>query len=238
MNHNNSSYLPQMKVLFLDFDGVINSYRGYRAARREKPLDYRISRFLYGILYSKPVKWTKKILGEENKYVRLFEYKFRETFWRYLSKDEGFHEYHFEWLKMLLDNHPDLHIVVSSVWRMEGMHHIRRLLSLHGIDPGRVISSTPSIDSYRGKEIQSWLKGFERNPDLRPFWYYQDKKQMIRNTPHEYHMRVTKFAIVDDDSDMEPFMDHFVQTDGHDGLGHKEYVKLNKILSGGENEVE
>lgn len=79
-------------------------------------------------------------------------------------------------------------IVISSCWRKG-----RGLDFFDGRGvTGKIIDKTPIIDNaQRGEEIAAWLKA---------------------NPGH------TRFVIIDDDNDMEPLMDHFVQTDNEEGL--------------------
>jgi hypothetical protein len=62
---------------------------------------------------------------------------------------------------------------------------------------GKVIDVTPMLpgDFVRGREIEQWLNG-----------------------PHPKSFDIKSFVIIDDDRDMEPFMDRLVQTDTHKGL--------------------
>jgi len=77
-------------------------------------------------------------------------------------------------------------IVVSSAWRrFHTAGGIQDFLHRRGAPSARVIGVTPSLTGYRGEEIKMYLKE---------------------------HPEVTRFAIVDDDSDMEPFYDKLVKT--------------------------
>lgn len=95
--------------------------------------------------------------------------------------------------KKLFHNVADLQIVISSTWRLN--HELdefkRRLSQMLSIEPSRVIGKTPKLGTIRGLEIQAWLKD---NP------------------------QVTKFAIIDDDSDMGDLMDNLFKTNWSDGI--------------------
>lgn len=96
-------------------------------------------------------------------------------------------------------------IVLSSTWRL--MHRIEDVMwFLHkrGAPSSKIIGKTPSLSGYRGREIQVWL---------------------------EKHPEIQKFAIVDDDSDMEPFMDRLVKTSWDSGLLDCHVEQLVKLLS-------
>lgn len=95
--------------------------------------------------------------------------------------------------KKLVHDVPDLQIVISSTWRRnyELSEFQRRLSQMLSIEPSRVIDRTPWLNTIRGLEIQDWLT---RNP------------------------QVTKFAIIDDDSDMGDLMDHLFKTTWDEGM--------------------
>lgn len=82
------------------------------------------------------------------------------------------------------------HIVVSSTWRSEGLEAVRDHLRRWGVK-GQVVDITGQDFAARGTEIHNWL---EKNPDVKDF------------------------VILDDDSDMEPYMDRLVKTDFERGL--------------------
>lgn len=221
------------KVLFLDIDGVMNTYYGFHKNKGGKNRTLETifrDKILYKLIYSKLGKWLGKKLEKTALKRQWTHYVYTVWFWKALSRDEGFDPRAFFWLNELLTLHPDLQIVISSIWRMDGIVHLRRLLAKHGVNPGRIISATPRVDSYRGKEIAAWLNGFERNPELKQGHHIDDRNSLVTNTPHSLHFNVTKFAIVDDDSDMDPYKEFFVQTDGHDGITHRDFLKLDKIL--------
>jgi hypothetical protein len=106
-------------------------------------------------------------------------------------------------LKYVLKQIPDLQIVVSSTWRIGStLQELKDTLSKHaGVDPERVIDTTPFDGHFgriRGKEIQAWL-------DLNP---------------------TEKFAIVDDDSDMEHLMDHLIHTSWREGFMRSKAIAM------------
>jgi hypothetical protein len=95
-------------------------------------------------------------------------------------------------LKRIMTKVPELNIVVSSTWRLHySLDDLKKRLSeLLGISPDRIVGKTPRLFEHRGQEIQKWL---------------DDRV-------------VEKFAILDDDSDMDHLMDHLFQTRNEDGL--------------------
>lgn len=102
-------------------------------------------------------------------------------------------------------------IVVSSTWRIgRTMADLRQILVNAGLNfPRKVIGMTPRGPGRRGTEIGLWLKD---------------------------HPEVESFVILDDDSDMEPFMDRLVRSDSDTGLTDLDVEKALKILNvGGES---
>ncbi len=105
-------------------------------------------------------------------------------------------------LNYLLQNLPDVKIVVSSFWRwgndVAGLQEIFKWL---GLPAERIISTTPIIHSVaRGVEILKWL---ELNPG------------------------VTQYAVIDDDSDMPGIpAENFFLTDPYLGLDYRRAISV------------
>lgn len=96
-------------------------------------------------------------------------------------------------------------IVLSSSWRFDGITKINNIFDKVGIKH-KIIDVTPSLGSLcRGKEIDKWLSE---------------------------HPEVTKYVIVDDDTDMEEHqLDFFVNTDANeDGLNKNLTNKIIELL--------
>jgi len=110
-------------------------------------------------------------------------------------------------LQYILEELPDVQVVVSSTWRKhKTLHALQEMLKTNHVLPGRMIGITPiSKDGYRGKEIEAYLKD---------------------------HTEVTEFVIIDDDSDMEPYMDRLIKTDGKDGLTFSDAEKVIESFGG------
>jgi hypothetical protein len=95
-------------------------------------------------------------------------------------------------------------VCLSSSWRTTHVGHDRRLLRCMGIT-APVIGSTPRLDhGQRGDEIEYWLRRRARE-----------------------HRR---FVILDDDVDLEPFMDRLVRTDWRVGLQDADCEKALRLL--------
>ena len=102
----------------------------------------------------------------------------------------------------------DAKIVLSSSWRLDGINRMNSLFKHFGLP--RIYDITPSLcgrfgSLCRGKEIDKWLS--------------------------EHH-EVTKYVILDDDTDMEEYqLPFFIKTDPYkDGLNNDIANKVINIL--------
>jgi hypothetical protein len=115
-------------------------------------------------------------------------------------------------LQYILEELPDVQVVVSSTWRKyKTLAALQEMFKTNHILPERMIGTTPiSEDRYRGEEIEMYLKE---------------------------HPEVTEFVIIDDDSDMKPYMDRLVKVDGRNGLTFTDAEKVIEMF-GGKSEKE
>jgi hypothetical protein len=175
--------MKELKVIFLDIDGVLNS---------------RESETKYHELLIK--KWGK----EDN-----------IPFYEAIGIDNP-HIFHIVNLNKIVQK-TGAKVVISSTWRKDASNLMwNRFLALCGFR-GEVIGKTEWLGTYRGVEIDTWIK------------CYNDKHH---NPPDNsfYRGQLTNFVILDDDSDMEPHMDKLVIC--KDGLREKEANKAIRILNG------
>ena len=96
-------------------------------------------------------------------------------------------------------------VVMSSAWRVGDEYDYLRscaILSAGGIQFD-FLDRTPHLGTTRGVEIKSWLDG---------------------------HPDVSRFAIVDDGSDMHPLSDRLVQTDMRFGIQAEHMHQLVSLL--------
>jgi hypothetical protein len=105
-------------------------------------------------------------------------------------------------------------VVVTSTWRIRHpLADLRQILVNSGLRfPERIVGITPrgEMGQVRGHEIGQWLKD---------------------------HPEVKQFVILDDDSDMGPFLHRLVRSDSDAGLTDLDVEKALEILSvGGERE--
>ena len=113
------------------------------------------------------------------------------------------------WRLIKIVNKTDAKIVISSTWRL--LHSISEIDSifqdLGWLGGAPIIGRTPSLNNApRGLEIHTWLQ----------------------DNPH-----VSKFIIIDDDSDMlDDQMDNFVHTSWEHGLLDSHVDKAIGILNG------
>ena len=132
-------------------------------------------------------------------------------------------------LTYLLEEVPDLKIVVSSTWRLgETTESMREILKeLAGVDPERVIGLTPSMRDFglesapeeRKEFLRYWLKKYSYNRGLEISWYLLQ------------HPEVTHFVILDDDSDMGALLPFLCKTNFRDGLTQQKTLEIMQRLS-------
>lgn len=109
-------------------------------------------------------------------------------------------------LRWLLEECPEVKIVITSTWKGMGLTKLLDMWKTRGL-PGEVIGVTPELPGKRGKEIAAWLSKYP-NP-------------------------VDEYVIVDDDTDMlEGQLSNFVKTDPMFGLTVDDCNKVIKILNG------
>jgi len=170
-----------MKVLFLDIDGVLNSHQSMTFWHRRRDQDKWENELF--------VAWKGSLKG-------------------YLAQE--FCPIATSNLEMIMEEVPDLKIVISSTWRKgETVDTLKDLFKWSEVIPQAIIDKTPvQRGDVRGLEIQSWL------------------------TEHKQHGKVNEqisdFVIVDDDGDMAHLMKHLVQTDGKVGL---DFNKAKEIIT-------
>src|ERR1022692_2393787 len=89
-------------------------------------------------------------------------------------------------LQELLNEMPEVKIVVSSSWRRKGLSSVKSTLEKNGFDPKKIIDITDETDrDDRGHHIERYVKD---------------------------HKEIEHFVILDDKSDMDKVLDHLVQT--------------------------
>lgn len=112
-----------MNILFLDFDGVLNSKQHFLA------LDKLEGK---GSTYEADLEYMKAYTNPNNMWV----------------------------LKYILEQVPDLKIVLSTSWRNHfGMEQFKELFKHYGLDGERIIDKTPQkLSSTRANEIHMWLQ--------------------------------------------------------------------------------
>lgn len=158
-----------MKILFLDFDGVLNHEAHFRLrGRQEKQMPK-------GLDQSRRISMICPIAASN--------------------------------LQTLLEEVPHLKIVISSTWReVFSLDEIKQTLDHFGVDSSRVIGKTGSHFGerrgyQRGTLIQDWLEDNGPFVDL-------------------------KYAVLDDDDDMDAVRENFFRTSILDGLTLSTVVKV------------
>lgn len=93
-------------------------------------------------------------------------------------------------------------IVVTSTWRKA--NNYKQCLYNGGLHKKiKIIGKTPWLNTYRGKEIQKWIK--------------------------EHNFK-GKFVILDDDADMGKLKNHLVQCNYEHGYGYSEMQQVVQLL--------
>lgn len=149
-------------------------------------------------------------------------------------------------LKRILDD-TDARIVISSTWRK--YYSTEQLAAIfeqydigygHRFDYNRTLMDiTPTTFSHldRGLEIKRWFKHYEdcENPDMEQGFDCQEAEDdaAIRRDV----LKNKRFVIIDDDSDMKPYMDRLVQTNGRHGLMWMDADKAIEMLGGKDGRV-
>lgn len=115
-------------------------------------------------------------------------------------------------LHYILEEVPVVEVVVSSSWRKYcSLEDLQEMFDTYHIPGSFIVGTTPVLDKQpRGHEIGLYLK---HDPEI------------------------TNFVIIDDDKDLEPYMDRLVQVDGRNGLT---FLDAEKVIEkfGEKNEKE
>lgn len=112
-------------------------------------------------------------------------------------------------LRHILKTYPDVRIVVTSTWRRgRTVEKLNKILKYHRVfDEDKIIDKTPCLNTERGYEIKKWIEDNNFTGD---------------------------FVILDDDSDMGPYLDtpHFQHTDSSVGFDYLAMKKLDQYFGG------
>lgn len=104
----------------------------------------------------------------------------------------------------LLDSLPELRVCISSSWRIGAEIEEIKSYFPKSLIASRIIGKTPYISGVqRGYEIQEWIK---ENP-------------------------VQKFAVLDDDNDMDDVRANFVRTSWKTGVSYENIKEVKRLLS-------
>ncbi len=135
------------------------------------------------------------------------------------------HPMHIKWLNKIVEE-TGAKIVISSTWRTSGSATMfNRLLTLLGCK-GYVIDRTPSLGTFRGTEIKTWLLTHADN-----LIKYKDSQW------HSWNEPVETFVILDDDNDMlELSATNLVLVNDGTGLQEEHAIKAIEILNRTNNE--
>lgn len=146
-----------MKVVFLDFDGVLNSAQSATFWHNKRDQS----------------KWENELYKEWQG--SLFEYLAFEFCPIALSNMEE-----------LMRRVPDLKVVVSSTWRLNNdVEALKKILHPAKLIVNAIIDTTPNIRiTPRGNEIQAWL---DKHPEVTEFVIIDDDSDMLHLTDKLVH---------------------------------------------------
>lgn len=138
-------YYRLMRVIFLDFDGVLNSSASFIMEKRRRKKDKRI---------------TSSV---------------SETLCHVCSSN----------FQYILDQCPDVKIVITSTWRIQHkISWLRKKMKQYGIDGSRVIDTThATFSGWRGREITMWL---DDNPQVKEYVVIDDNSLIVETHNHRF----------------------------------------------------
>lgn len=145
-----------MKVIFLDFDGVLNSMQSATFWHNKRD----------------QAKWENELYSAWTGTLR--EYLAQEFCPIALSNVEE-----------LVRRIPDVKIVVSSTWRMaETVETLKKILAPAKLVSDAVIDTTPIFrEGPRGDEIQDWLN---RHPEVTHYVIIDDDSDMLDSQKNNF----------------------------------------------------
>lgn len=224
-----------IKLLFLDFDGVLNSKQEVIWMwHRKELLRWKVYFFVTGWIYKlifTPLRPLQRMSGGALGY-RFYHAIFK---WWLLRIDDScdFCPISCSNVQYVLDHDPDVRIVISSTWRSWGFEFCKKILKKNGIDPAKVIGRTGGWEdggNQRGDQIKGWLDRHEAYLNGVP---KQGPWSGVDEAPREL-IRITNgaltYAVVDDDSDMDAVRDHFVKTSSQTGFSMFDAYAVLRVL--------
>jgi len=201
-----------MNIIFLDFDGVLNSAQEaiwhHRFYEEKNWLWGKVGGLWYWLFHKRYGKdWS------------LYYY------FKWFSKHLDFCPISCSNVQYIMDKCPDTYIVVSSVWRSWGLKYLSKILKINGIDHTRLIDITPTKGTKCSCEKEDDGRTHCGRGHQIDAWMLNNYKESL----------VDNYVIIDDDSDMlDCQMKNFVQTDSYHGLNYRQAQKAIEILKGEE----
>lgn len=144
-----------MKILFLDFDGVLNSQQS-------------------------AIFWHNK--RDQSKWENEMYSSWTGTLKEYIAHE--FCPIALSNMEELCRRVPDLKIVVSSTWRMgETVESLKKILAPAPLVANAIISTTPiTRDKSRGEEIHAWIVASDPAEEIEEYVIVDDDRDMM---PHQ-----------------------------------------------------
>lgn len=144
-----------MRVIFLDFDGVLNSHQSFNFWHNKRDQS----------------KWENELYSE-----------WQGSLKEYLAME--FCPIALNNMEDLIRKVPDLKVVVSSTWRLgETVESLKKILEPAKLLSAAIIDVTPHFrwtkdkeEATRGHEIQDWL---DRHPEVTDYVIIDDDSDML-----------------------------------------------------------
>jgi len=140
-----------MRVIFLDFDGVLNSHQSFNFWHNKRD----------------QAKWENEMYED-----------WKGSLKEYLAME--FDPIALNNMEDLIRKVPDLKVVVSSTWRLgETVESLQKILAPAKLLSAAVIDVTPRFPGKpRGEEIQDWLN---RHPEVTDYVIIDDDSDMLES---------------------------------------------------------
>lgn len=128
-------------------------------------------------------------------------------------------------LKMIVDAIPELHIVIESSWKIEGIDALREMWEVRGL-PGKIFDSTPDLffdglvsADLSDPDVMTRIEGESKVAEIRTW--------LVENVDDECN-----YVILDDTPLFSKETDsHFIHVNPHTGITKCDALKVIELLA-------
>lgn len=128
-------------------------------------------------------------------------------------------------LKMIVDAIPELHIVIESSWKIEGIDALREMWEARGL-PGKIFDSTPDLlfdglvsANLSDPDVMTRIEGESKVAEIRTW--------LVENVDDECN-----YVILDDTPLFSKEIDsHFIHVNPHTGITKCDALKVIELLA-------